>query len=109
LIETTLASGTYTLVLSQSDNSPLGPTLGDGFFRTGQGNFTGPLFLGVPGSFIDANPNQRTNAWAVDLLNVDSASDGSATSAVPEPASLTLLGLGLAGMAGRRWRQRKAS
>ena len=25
------------------------------------------------------------------------------------PASLTLVGLGLAGMAGRRWRQRKAS
>ena len=28
-------------------------------------------------------------------------------SAVAETASLTLLGLGLAGMAGRRWRQRK--
>ena len=84
LIQVALNPGAYTLVLSQSDNVALGPTLGDGFLRMGQGNFTGPLFLGMPGSFVDQNPNQRDSHWAVDILNVGSAA------VVPEP-SLTLL------------------
>ena len=85
LLELALAPGQYTLVLSQSDNSAFGPFLGDGFSRTGQGNFTGPAFLGGPGSFIDLNSVQRTNRWAVDILDVASAT------AVPEPASMLLI------------------
>lgn len=44
-----------------------------------------------------------------DSVVLDNVSFGqTAQTAVPEPASLTLLGLGLAGMGARRWRQRKA-
>ncbi len=85
LIEIALGPGLYTLVLSQSDNVALGPALGDGFLRAGQGNFTGPAFLGVPGSFIDANPSQRDSRWAVDILNAESAA------VVPEPATPMLV------------------
>jgi hypothetical protein len=90
-----LNAGSYTVVLSQSDNTPVG-TLAEGFSREGQGNFTGPTYVGAPGAFWDANPNQRTSAWALDILNVDTAT----ISGIPEPATGLLLtgALGILGL-----------
>jgi hypothetical protein len=98
-----LPAGTYRLVLSQSDNSALGPFFSDGFLRTGQGNFTGPAFLGSNGSFIDITGAQRTGAWAVDLIGVDFAV------AVPEPSTYVLLLSGIGAMAALRRRSANRS
>ena len=82
----TLSSGSYLAVLTQDDNSPFGPTLSDGFSRDGQGNFTGPSFLGADGAFILVDASQRDGHWALDL-----------TTPVPEPATWAMLlaGVGL--------------
>jgi hypothetical protein len=81
-----LPAGSYIVALSQSGNFAVEPTLADGFTRDGQGNFTGPLFLGAPGAFLDQNQNQRTPAWALDILDVDSA----VMVGIPEPATAGL-------------------
>lgn len=79
-----LAAGDYTLAVSQFDNLALGPTLADGFERTGQGAFT--TGFGCP----DAQPAfndvsgvagcGRSGAFAVEVAAL-----------VPEPASAALL------------------
>ncbi|HZT30485.1 MAG TPA: DVUA0089 family protein [Bryobacteraceae bacterium] len=88
----TLSAGKYTVALTEDDNVPIGPTFGDGFSEQGNGNFTGPLFLGPVGdgkSFILADGEQRTPGWAVDIVGVDTASQ------IPEPAPAWLCAAGL--------------
>jgi len=99
LINTTLGPGSYILALTEDDNTPNGPTLGDGFLRSGMGNFTGPEFLGGPGQFILVDGSQRTSAWEVDLVGIP-ASGGP----VPEPASGVLLLVALVWICGTRRR-----
>jgi hypothetical protein len=89
-ISVALGAGTYTLILSQSDNQPNDTLLADGFTRTGDPTFTS-MFACSNGQFCDANAANRTNQWAVDIDNVTSASGG-----VPEPGTVALLASGLA-------------
>ncbi len=86
----TLTAGRYFAVISQSGNSPIGPTLGDGFLMAGAGNYTG-------GPFLDIFGDQRTGNWAFDIAGV-------AVSDVPEPSTwaAVLAGLALLRIASRR-------
>ena len=95
-----LAAGAYVLALTQYDNVSLGD-FADGFAEAGNPFFTA-LYGCTNGQFCDDSGNapfdNRTSAWALDLLNV--------TTAVPEPATAALLGIGLGGLAAAGLRRR---
>ncbi len=104
-LQVALAPGDYTLALTQFDNFARGFHLSDGFELTGD-----PFFTAIDGcsngQFCDGEFN-RTNRWALDILNVEVARMPGGSSVIPEPSTLLLLGTGLIGLAGWRLCRRK--
>ncbi len=94
---TAMGPGTYTVAISQYDNYAIG-NLADGF------TFDGVSNQNFRNGFIDDTGDHRTSFWALDILNVSDAVLPPAVG-VPEPASLLLLGLGIAGIAAARRRK----
>src|SRR5581483_11732334 len=72
-ISQSLGPGAYTLILSQSPNSPVDNQLVDGYTQTGNPTFTGSFYGCSNGMFCDANGDNRSPNWAVDIDNVTTA------------------------------------
>lgn len=95
-LQSALGIGTYTVAVSQFDNFAIGPFLINGFLQTGSPNFTAS-FGCSNGQFCDVGGFNRTNSWAFDVLNVNSAVVVP-PSVIPIPAALPLFLTGLAGL-----------
>ena len=80
-LNVTLPAGVYTVVVTQSENLPNGPTLASSFVYAGQPNFTTPPGAGSSG-FWDLFPSKRTSAYALDVI-----SSALVTPALPPPVN----------------------
>lgn len=91
-----LAAGDYIVALTQSDSFANGPNLTDDFQNAGDPFFTAGLGCSN-GQFCDVVGDNRTRAWNLDILNVESA--GIFDVPLSAPGALTLFGVGLLGVA----------
>ncbi len=101
-LQAPLDPGNYTVAISQFDNffvGGLGDNISLGFDLEGDSTFTS-TFGCSNGQFCDFTSDNRTNEWAFDVLNVETAVVVEPSANVPEPASiLGLLTIGTLGVA----------
>lgn len=92
LLSVPLIPGDYTVAVTQFWNLANTLDLADGFTDAGDPTFTS-VFGCSNGQFCDDTGANRTNAWALDLLNLNVP-----VASVPLPATLPLLAGAFAGL-----------